>query len=175
MDQTWSRSANTARRAIREDNYLVKSRPCQLSTRLCKSTATLSMSSCATASSSSSSSSLGGVGGRDTCTGSEIVEADFCSVCCSPNCGRIFVSGTSMEMRHVRLCCCLDHVRVGYSLRTCKIGAAIGLRGMTERVAVGGTVVSIELSCSCLLLGMVLGATGDAATVFIVPLLPSRL
>ena len=38
-----------------------------------------------------------------------------------------------MVTRHVRLCCCLDRVNVGYSLLTVTVGAGIGFLAMLAR------------------------------------------
>lgn len=46
-----------------------------------------------------------------------------------------------MVTKHVRLCCCLDRVNVGYSLRTVTVGAGIGFlvtlaRGLLSAVSI---------------------------------------
>ena len=38
-----------------------------------------------------------------------------------------------MVTRHVRLCCCLDRVNVGYSLLTVTAGAGMGFLAMLAR------------------------------------------
>lgn len=47
--------------------------------------------------------------------------------------GLHFPSGTSIVTKQVRLCCCLDLVNVGYSLRTVTVGAGIGFFVMLAR------------------------------------------
>ena len=53
-------------------------------------------------------------------------------------------SGTSIVTKQVRLCCCLDRVRVGYSLRIVTEGAGMGFLVMLAR----GLLNAVSMDCT---------------------------
>lgn len=77
----------------------------------------------------------------------------------------MFVSGTSIVIRQVKLWGCLERVSVGYSLRKFNTGAGIGFRIRLSLVVVLGTVVSTELSWVCPFF-----VESDLVTVLMLPL-----
>lgn len=107
-------------KVMRRHIYLEKSRPCQLSTLVCKSSVTRS-------------STWEGVWGRSNCfwgSGERGIDmlsrASAAGETMSSGSGRHFPSMTSTVIKQVKLCCCRLRLSVGNSVRTVTVGAGMG-------------------------------------------------
>jgi len=129
----------------RGESCLEKSSPCQLSTRTLRSSVISSKTS-------------DDSNGQSTCCrlcAGDLGRLYVSLPCCcidgkigaprmSAGSGHHLPSGTSMVTRHVRLCCCLERLRVGNSLLTVTVGAGIGFLVMLAR----GLLIAVSIDCT---------------------------
>lgn len=134
--------------ALRQKKYtlrftnLEKSSPCQLSTRLRRSSVISSRNSGV-----SYTHSLGltsGDLGRLNVAESGCIAGSVGAPRKSDGSGFHFPSATSTVTRQVRLCCCLDRLSVGYSLLTVTHGAGIGFFVMLAL----GLLIAVSIDCT---------------------------
>lgn len=116
--------------------------PCQLSTRLPRSSVISSRNSGVsnTHSLGLASGDLGRLNGAESWCIADGVGAPRKS----DGSGFHFPSATSTVTRQVRLCCCLDRLSVGYSLLTVTHGAGIGFFVML----VLGLLIAVSIDCT---------------------------